>query len=190
MDKERSIEYGAKMQKFTKISSVAAPLERSDFDTDQIYPKQFLRTVKRMGLGDYAFYDLRNDPDGTPRDDFVLDQPQYKGAQILVTGRNFGSGSSREHAVWSMMDLGIRVIIAPSFGDIFFNNCFKNGVLPIQLPQEQVDEIMKSAKGHPKRKSRSILKNRRSRAVTSLRSSSILMRLARIACSMAWMISV
>jgi len=149
MDKERSIEYGAKMQKFTKISSVAAPLERSDFDTDQIYPKQFLRTVKRMGLGDYAFYDLRNDPDGTPRDDFVLDQPQYKGAQILVTGRNFGSGSSREHAVWSMMDLGIRVIIAPSFGDIFFNNCFKNGVLPIQLPQEQVDEIMKSAKEHP-----------------------------------------
>lgn len=129
------------MQKFTTIKSVAAILDRVDVDTDQIYPKQFLRTIKRQGLGDYAFYDLRFEQDGTPKDGFFLDQTKYKDAQILITGKNFGSGSSREHAVWCLVDLGIRVVIAESFGDIFYNNSFKNGLLPIKLPQNEIEKL-------------------------------------------------
>ncbi|HEX9791810.1 MAG TPA: 3-isopropylmalate dehydratase small subunit, partial [Kiloniellales bacterium] len=115
-------------------------------DTDKIIPKQFLKTIKRTGLAKGLFYDLRFDEAGKPKTDFVLDQPAYKNAKILVTGENFGCGSSREHAPWALLDAGIRCIIATSFADIFYNNCFKNGILPIVLPKEQVDMLMDDAK--------------------------------------------
>ncbi len=127
------------MKKFTTVKSKAAILDRVDVDTDQIYPKQFLRTIQRQGLGGYAFYDMRFESDGTPKNDFFLNRPEFKDAQILISGKNFGSGSSREHAVWCLIDLGMRVVIAESFGDIFYNNCFKNGLLPIKLPQKEID---------------------------------------------------
>jgi 3-isopropylmalate/(R)-2-methylmalate dehydratase small subunit len=114
-------------------------------DTDKIIPKQFLRTIKRTGLSEGLFYEMRFDEAGQPKTGFVLDQPAYKDAQILVTGANFGCGSSREHAPWAILDAGIRCVIAPSFGDIFYNNCFKNGMLPIQLPKEQVELLMDDA---------------------------------------------
>jgi 3-isopropylmalate/(R)-2-methylmalate dehydratase small subunit len=133
------------MEKFTKLTGIAAPLPMINVDTDKIIPKQFLRTIKRTGLSEGLFYEMRFDEAGQPKTGFVLDQPAYKDAQILVTGENFGCGSSREHAPWAILDAGIRCVIAPSFGDIFYNNCFKNGILPIQLPKEQVDLLMDDA---------------------------------------------
>ena len=133
------------MEKFTKLTGTAAPLPMMNVDTDQIIPKQFLRTIKRTGLAEGLFYDLRFDEAGQPKTGFVLDQPAYKDTKILVTGENFGCGSSREHAPWAILDAGIRCVIAPSFGDIFYNNCFKNGILPIQLPREQVELLMDDA---------------------------------------------
>ena len=133
------------MDKFTKLTAVAAPLPMINVDTDRIIPKQFLKTIKRTGLSKGLFYEMRYDEDGKPKPGFVLDQPAYKDAKILVAGENFGCGSSREHAPWPLLDAGIRCVIAPSFGDIFYNNCFKNGILPIVLPQEQVDLLMDDA---------------------------------------------
>jgi 3-isopropylmalate/(R)-2-methylmalate dehydratase small subunit len=133
------------MEKFTKLTATAAPLPMINVDTDKIIPKQFLRTIKRTGLKEGLFYELRFDEDGKPKPGFVLDQPAYKDAKILVAGENFGCGSSREHAPWALLDAGIRCVIAPSFGDIFYNNCFKNGILPIRLPKEQVDLLMDDA---------------------------------------------
>ncbi len=132
------------MEKFTKLSGVAAPLPMVNVDTDKIIPKQFLKTIKRTGLSKGLFYELRFDEAGNKKD-FVLDQPAYKEARILVAGENFGCGSSREHAPWALLDAGIRCVIAPSFADIFYNNCLKNGILPIALPQEQVDLLMDDA---------------------------------------------
>ncbi|MCK5384011.1 MAG: 3-isopropylmalate dehydratase small subunit [Alphaproteobacteria bacterium] len=137
------------MEPFTKLSATAAPLDMINVNTDVIIPKQFLKTVKRTGLGVSAFYDIRYNEDGNENQDFVLNKPEYKGVQILITGENFGSGSSREHAPWAILDMGIRCIIAPSFADIFYNNCFKNGILPVTLPQKQVSALMEEAKATP-----------------------------------------
>jgi 3-isopropylmalate/(R)-2-methylmalate dehydratase small subunit len=133
------------MDKFTKLTGVAAPLPLINVDTDMIIPKQFLKTIKRSGLGKNLFDEMRYDDDGNEIADFVLNEPAYREAQILVAGENFGCGSSREHAPWALLDFGIRCVIAPSFADIFFNNCFKNGILPIVLPQEDVDKLMDDA---------------------------------------------
>ena len=133
------------MDKFITLSGIAAPLPISNVDTDMIIPKQFLKTIKRSGLGKNLFYELRFDLQGNIKNDFVLNWDPYKSAEILVTGENFGCGSSREHAPWSLLDFGFRSIIAPSFADIFYNNCFKNGILPIRLDQSDVDHIMKVA---------------------------------------------
>ncbi len=133
------------MEKFTKISGVAAPMPMINIDTDMIIPKQFLKTIKRSGLGVNLFDEMRYDDDGNEIPDFVLNKPAYRDAEILVAGDNFGCGSSREHAPWAIKDFGIRCVIAPSFADIFYNNCFKNGILPIALPQEQVDILMNEA---------------------------------------------
>ena len=133
------------MEKFTTLSATAAPLPMINVDTDKIIPKQFLRTIKRTGLSEGLFYDLRFDEQGKPTPGFVLDEPAYRHAQILITGANFGCGSSREHAPWALLDAGIRCVIAPSFGDIFYNNCFKNGILPIELPKAEVDLLMDDA---------------------------------------------
>ncbi|MCA1909036.1 MAG: 3-isopropylmalate dehydratase small subunit [Magnetospirillum sp.] len=133
------------MEKFTVLTGVAAPLPMINIDTDMIIPKQFLKTIKRTGLGKNLFDEMRYTQDGAEVADFVLNQPAYRKAQVLITGNNFGCGSSREHAPWAIADFGIRCIIAPSFADIFFNNSFKNGILPIKLPQEQVDTLMKQA---------------------------------------------
>jgi len=132
------------MDKFTTLTGVAAPLPMVNVDTDMIIPKQFLKTIKRTGLAAGLFYELRHDEQGNPKD-FVLDKPAYRNAKILVAGANFGCGSSREHAPWALLDFGIRCVIAPSFADIFYNNCFKNGILPIALPQEQIDLLMDDA---------------------------------------------
>jgi 3-isopropylmalate/(R)-2-methylmalate dehydratase small subunit len=133
------------MQKFDKLTGVAAPLPMINVDTDMIIPKQFLKTIKRSGLGKNLFDELRYAPDGREKPDFVLNKPAYRRAQILVAGDNFGCGSSREHAPWALLDFGIRCIIATSFADIFYNNCFKNGILPIRLPRDQVDKLMDDA---------------------------------------------
>ncbi len=133
------------MEKFTVLTGVAAPLPMMNVDTDMIIPKQFLKTIKRTGLGKNLFDEMRYTPDGKEVADFVLNRPAYRQAKILVSGANFGCGSSREHAPWAIADFGIRCVIAPSFADIFYNNCFKNGILPIQLPQEQVDKLMDDA---------------------------------------------
>ncbi len=133
------------MDKFEKLTGVAAPMPLINVDTDMIIPKQFLKTIKRSGLGKNLFDEMRFDDDGNEIPDFVLNKPQYREAEILVAGDNFGCGSSREHAPWAIKDFGIRCVIAPSFADIFYNNCFKNGILPIALPQEQVDVLMKDA---------------------------------------------
>ncbi|WP_343560590.1 3-isopropylmalate dehydratase small subunit [Kiloniella sp. b19] len=132
------------MEKFTSLTAVAAPLPLVNIDTDMIIPKQFLKTVKRTGLREGLFFELRTDENGNPKD-FVLDKPAYKEAKILIAGDNFGCGSSREHAPWALLDQGLRCVIAPSFADIFYNNCFKNGILPIALPQETVDALMEEA---------------------------------------------
>ena len=133
------------MDKFETLTGVAAPLPLINIDTDMIIPKQFLKTIKRSGLGVNLFDEMRYDAEGHENPDFVLNQPAYRKAQILVTGDNFGCGSSREHAPWALLDFGIRAVIAPSFADIFYNNCFKNGILPIALPQEQIDVLMADA---------------------------------------------
>ncbi|TNE59418.1 MAG: 3-isopropylmalate dehydratase small subunit [Alphaproteobacteria bacterium] len=133
------------MEKFDKLTGVAAPLNLINIDTDMIIPKQFLKTIKRSGLGVHLFDEMRYDDDGQEIADFVLNKPQYRDAKILVAGDNFGCGSSREHAPWAIADFGIRCVIAPSFADIFYNNCFKNGILPIALPQDQVDLLMDDA---------------------------------------------
>ncbi len=133
------------MEKFTVLTGVAAPLPMINVDTDMIIPKQFLKTIKRTGLGKNLFDEMRYTQDGAEIADFVLNKPAYRSAKVLIAGANFGCGSSREHAPWAIADFGIRCIIAPSFADIFFNNCFKNGILPIKLPTEQVDALMKQA---------------------------------------------
>ncbi|PIE11941.1 MAG: 3-isopropylmalate dehydratase small subunit [Rhodobacterales bacterium] len=133
------------MDKFEKLTGIAAPMPLINVDTDMIIPKQFLKTIKRSGLGQNLFDEMRFDRDGNEIPDFVLNKPAYRAAEILVAGDNFGCGSSREHAPWAIKDFGIRCVIAPSFADIFFNNCFKNGILPIALPQETVDVLMKDA---------------------------------------------
>jgi len=133
------------MEKFTKLTGIAAPLPLINVDTDMIIPKQFLKTIKRSGLGVNLFDEMRYDDAGEEIPGFVLNQPQYRKAEILVAGDNFGCGSSREHAPWALLDFGIRCVIAPSYADIFYNNCFKNGILPVVLPQDQVDVLMKDA---------------------------------------------
>ena len=133
------------MDKFTTLTGIAAPLPLRNIDTDMIIPKQFLKTIKRTGLGKSLFYEMRFDQAGKEVTEFVLNKPQYRKAEILVTGDNFGCGSSREHAPWALLDFGIRCVIAPDFADIFYNNCFQNGILPIRLPQADVDKLMDDA---------------------------------------------
>mgnify|MGYP006272937087 CR=1 FL=1 len=133
------------MEKFTTLTGVPAPLPMINVDTDMIIPKQFLKTIKRTGLGVNLFDEMRYRDDGSENPDFVLNQPAYRDATILVAGENFGCGSSREHAPWALLDFGVRCVIAPSFADIFFNNCFKNGILPIVLPQSEVDKLLDDA---------------------------------------------
>ena len=133
------------MEKFEKLTGIAAPLPHINVDTDMIIPKQFLKTIKRTGLGKNLFHEMRYDHLDQEIEHFLLNQPAYRDTSILVAGENFGCGSSREHAPWALLDFGIRCIIAPSFADIFFNNCFKNGILPIVLPQDVVDVLMKDA---------------------------------------------
>jgi len=135
------------MDKFVTLEGIAAPLPQANVDTDQIIPKQFLATVDRVGLGKGLFFDMRFEADGSPKQDFVLNRPTYAGAAILIAGPNFGCGSSREHAPWALLDFGIRCVIAASFADIFFNNCFKNGVLPLVLPQNEIDDLVAEAGG-------------------------------------------
>jgi 3-isopropylmalate/(R)-2-methylmalate dehydratase small subunit len=133
------------MQKFTMLTGVAAPLPMINVDTDKIIPKQYLKTIERKGLGKGLFDEMRYRDDGSENPDFVLNRPAWRQAKILVTGENFGCGSSREHAPWALLDFGITCVIAPSFADIFYNNCFKNGILPIRLPQRDVDRLMDDA---------------------------------------------
>ncbi len=133
------------MEKFKKLQGIAAPMPLVNIDTDMIIPKVFLKSIKRTGFGKNLFDEMRYNRDGTEIADFVLNKPQYRNAEILVAGDNFGCGSSREHAPWAIADFGIKCVISTSFADIFFNNCFKNGILPIVLPQEQVDLLMADA---------------------------------------------
>jgi 3-isopropylmalate/(R)-2-methylmalate dehydratase small subunit len=133
------------LEKFTKLKSIVAPLDRSNVDTDQIIPKQFLKRVERTGFGEFAFFDWRYLEDGVLNPDFILNEDRYQGANILVSGRNFGSGSSREHAPWALSEMGYRAIIATSFADIFRNNCMQNGMLPVILSESDVDTIMARA---------------------------------------------
>lgn len=132
------------MEPFTVLKSRATPLDRVNVDTDQIVPKQFLKLVSRTGFGQYLFYDWRFDRDGRPKKDFILNDPKYAGRKILLARDNFGSGSSREHAAWAILDYGFRAVIAPSFADIFYNNCFKNGILPVRLLPQEVDYLFKN----------------------------------------------
>ena len=133
------------MQKFTKMTGVSAPLNMINIDTDMIIPKQFLKTIKRSGLGKHVFDEMRFNRDGSEIEDFVLNKPAYREASILVAGDNFGCGSSREHAPWALLDFGIKCIISTSFADIFYNNCFKNGILPIKVTAEQLNALMNNA---------------------------------------------
>ena len=135
------------MEAFTRLDAKAAPLPLANIDTDQIIPKQFLKIVDRKGLAKGLFYDLRFDEQGREKPDFVLNQPTYRGAGVLIAGDNFGCGSSREHAPWALMDFGIKAVISTSFADIFYNNCFQNGLLPVVLPAEAVQQIMEEARG-------------------------------------------
>ena len=137
------------MEPFKKLTGVVAPMDRVNVDTDQIIPKQFLKRIERTGFGQFLFFDWRFLSDGKPDPDFFLNQPGYKGASVLVAGRNFGCGSSREHAPWALLDYGFRAIIAPSLADIFHKNCFENGVVPVILPQELVNQLMAKAKAKP-----------------------------------------
>ena len=133
------------MQPFHSLQGIAAPFQRINIDTDLIIPKQFLKTIQRTGLGKHLFEEVRYDDHGQENPSFILNQPDFRRASILIAGDNFGCGSSREHAPWALLDFGIRCIIAPSFADIFYNNCFKNGILPIVLPNAQVQSLMKDA---------------------------------------------
>ena len=133
------------MEKFTRLTGVAAPFPMDNVDTDRIIPARFLKTIKRSGLGGHLFNELRYSGDGSEKADFVLNRPAYRAARLLVTGDNFGCGSSREHAPWALLDFGIRCVIAPGFADIFYNNCFKNGILPIKLAPDLVERLMKAA---------------------------------------------
>jgi 3-isopropylmalate/(R)-2-methylmalate dehydratase small subunit len=135
------------MERFTKHTGLAAPLYQPNIDTDQIIPKQFLKRIERTGYGEFLFYDWRFNSDGSQKNEFVLNDPKYTGASILVAGANFGCGSSREHAPWSLMDYGFRVVIAPSFADIFHNNSLKNGLLPVVLTEAEVAELANLAQG-------------------------------------------
>ena len=134
------------MEKFTKLTGIAAPMPLVNIDTDMIIPKQFLKTIKRSGLGVNLFDEMRYNLDGSEIADFVLNQPAYRHSEIIIAGDNFGCGSSREHAPWALLDFGIRCVVATSFADIFYNNCFKNGILPIVMPQEVVDVLMADAR--------------------------------------------
>ena len=133
------------MDKFDKHRGVAAPLNMINIDTDKLIPKQFLKTIKRTGLGRYLFNEIRFNADGSENEDFVLNKPAYRDASILVAGDNFGCGSSREHAPWALLDYGVKCVISTSFADIFFNNCFKNGILPIVVSKEELDQLMDDA---------------------------------------------
>ena len=133
------------MDKFDKLTGIAAPMPLVNIDTDMIIPKQFLKTIKRFGLGANLFDEMRFDLEGNEIPDFVLNKQAYRNAEIIIAGENFGCGSSREHAPWALLDFGIKCVIAPSFADIFYNNCFKNGILPIVLPPEEVEALMKDA---------------------------------------------
>ena len=137
------------MEPFVRHEGIVAPINRVNVDTDQIIPKQFLKRIERTGFGQFLFNDWRFNEDGSNKPDFILNKPGYEGASILVAGRNFGSGSSREHAPWALQDYGFRCIIAPSFADIFFNNCFQNGVLPVVLPEDVVERILEKAEASP-----------------------------------------
>ncbi len=137
------------MQPFRKLTALAAPLDRANVDTDQIIPKQFLKRIERTGYGDFLFFDWRQTPDGEPVKDLVINDPRYKGAQILIAGKNFGCGSSREHAAWALSDYGFRCVIAPTFADIFFSNAGKNGILLVKLDEKQVDELLRKAQTTP-----------------------------------------
>jgi len=131
---------------FVRVTGIAAPMDRVNVDTDQIIPKQFLKRIERTGYGEFCFFDWRYLPDGDPNPEFELNAPQYQGAQILIAGRNFGSGSSREHAPWALLEYGFRTMIAPSFADIFNNNCLQNGILTVVLPEDDVNTLMRRAK--------------------------------------------
>ena len=133
------------MEKFTRLTGIAAPMDAINVDTDQIIPKLHLRTIKRTGLGKVLFDELRFHPDGTEKPEFILNRPPWREAEILVAGDNFGCGSSREHAPWSLLDFGIRCIVSTSFADIFYNNCFKNGILPVTVPRDALDALMADA---------------------------------------------
>lgn len=133
------------MEKFTQVTGVAAPLRLMNVDTDMIIPARYLKTIKRTGLGSGLFAAMRFNEDGSERPDFVLNRPAYRAARIVIAGDNFGCGSSREHAPWALLDYGVRCVIAPSFADIFFNNCFKNGILPLALPKDVVERLMDAA---------------------------------------------
>ena len=137
------------MRAFTEHTGVVAAMDRANVDTDQIIPKQFLKRIERTGFGQFLFFDWRFHEDGSDNEGFELNEPRYSGASVLLARRNFGSGSSREHAVWALDDYGFRVVIAPSFADIFFNNCFKNGVLPIPVSEEAADELFKRVADRP-----------------------------------------
>ncbi|MBX3419066.1 MAG: 3-isopropylmalate dehydratase small subunit [Pirellulaceae bacterium] len=137
------------MQAFIKHTGLVATMDRSNVDTDQIIPKQFLKRIERTGFGQYLFYDWRFDESGTPNPNFELNRPEFAGASLLVARQNFGNGSSREHAVWALLDYGIRAVIAQSFADIFFNNCFKNGVLPVVLTESEVDHLHRAVAANP-----------------------------------------
>ena len=133
------------MEKFTTLTGVPAPMDMINIDTDMIIPKQFLKSIERTGFGKSLFFEMRYRDDGSENPDFVLNKPQYRDAKILIAGENFGCGSSREHAPWALLDFGITCVIAPSFADIFYNNCFKNGILPIKLPKEDMDKLLDDA---------------------------------------------
>jgi 3-isopropylmalate/(R)-2-methylmalate dehydratase small subunit len=137
------------MKPINKITSVLTPLDRKNVDTDQIISKEFLKRIERTGFGKYLFYHWRFQPDGTPRPDFVLNDPRFNSSEILVAQENFGCGSSREHAPWAIQDYGFNVVIAPSYADIFYNNCVKNGILPVRLTEEQVDELIRKGQKAP-----------------------------------------
>ncbi|MFP5235756.1 MAG: 3-isopropylmalate dehydratase small subunit [Acidobacteriota bacterium] len=137
------------MEPFKTLTSTVAPLDRTNVDTDQIIPKQFLKRIERTGYGDFLFFDWRQTPEGEPIKDFVINDPRYKGAQILVAGKNFGCGSSREHAAWALSDFGFRCVIAPTFADIFFSNAGKNGIVLVRLSEEDVEKLLQNAKTIP-----------------------------------------
>jgi 3-isopropylmalate/(R)-2-methylmalate dehydratase small subunit len=137
------------MQPFKTLTSIAAPLDRTNVDTDQIIPKQFLKRIERTGYGEFLFFDWRRKPNGDPNSEFELNDPRYNGAQILIAGKNFACGSSREHAAWALSDYGFRVVIAPTFADIFFSNAGKNGIVLVRLGEEQVAQLLSNAKNIP-----------------------------------------